>query len=123
MPASAHFFRRPGLINNSPYMGLSYNDCLNASHDMSDENSAVSEDRASRFFRILLTYYLLGAASLLIFALVGYGVYRLTAEVRYEDVLAALSGTSWRAIALAVFFTGLSFFALLLLCVGTSFLI
>lgn len=97
-------------------MGLSYDDRLNASHDMSDENSVVSEDRASRFFRMLLTYrhYLLGAASLLIFALVGYGIYRLTAEIRYEEVLAALSDTSWRAIALAVFFTGLSFFALIL---------
>ena len=60
---------------------------------MSDESIAVNEDRSSPFVRLFLTYrlYLLAAASLFVFALVAFGLYRLTAEVRYEDVLAALS--------------------------------
>lgn len=82
---------------------------------MSDESFAVNEDRSSRFVRLFLTYrlYLLAAASLLVFALVALGLYRLTAEVRYEDVLAALSATGWSAIAMAMLFTGLSFLALI----------
>ncbi|WP_277955668.1 bifunctional lysylphosphatidylglycerol flippase/synthetase MprF [Shinella zoogloeoides] len=83
---------------------------------MSDDKSAVVEDRASRFLRLLLTYrlYILGAASLFVFALVAYGIYRLTDEVRYDEVLAALADTPWSAIALAALFTGLSFVALIL---------
>ncbi|MGQ3213399.1 MAG: bifunctional lysylphosphatidylglycerol flippase/synthetase MprF [Shinella sp.] len=82
---------------------------------MVDEKSVVAEDRSSRFVRLFLTYrlYVLGAASLFVFALVAFAIYQLTAEVRYEDVLAALSATSWSAIAMAVLFTGLSFFALI----------
>lgn len=82
---------------------------------MSDENSVITEDRASWLVRSFLTYrlYILGLASLLVFALVAVGVYRLTAEVRYDEVLAALSATSWSAIALAALFTGLSFLALI----------
>lgn len=83
---------------------------------MSNENNGIVEDRPALIVRFFLTYrfYILGAASLLIFALVASGVYRLTAEVRYDEVLAALSDTSWSAIALAILFTGLSFFALVL---------
>lgn len=83
---------------------------------MSDESIAVSENRSSRFVRLFLIYrlYILAVASLFVFALVALGIYRLTAEVRYEDVLTALSATSWRAILLAVVFTGLSFLALIL---------
>ena len=82
---------------------------------MSDENSVITEDRASWLVRSFLTYrlYILGLASLLVFVLVAVGVYRLTAEVRYDEVLAALSATSWSAIALAALFTGLSFLALI----------
>lgn len=81
---------------------------------MVDGNSVGAEDRSSRFVRLFLTYrlYVFGAASLFVFALVTFAIYRLTAEVRYEEVLAALSATSWTAIALAVLFTGLSFLAL-----------
>lgn len=81
---------------------------------MMDENGVVSEGRASRFIPLFLTYrpYILGAASLLLFAVTAAGIYRLTAEVRYDDVLTALSATSWQAIALAIVFTGLSFLAL-----------
>ena len=84
---------------------------------MSDEKSAVvDETGASRLVRLFLIYrlYILAAASLFVFALVALSIYRLTAEVRYDDVLAALSATSWRAIALAVGFTLLSFLALIL---------
>nr|WP_305854623.1 bifunctional lysylphosphatidylglycerol flippase/synthetase MprF [Roseateles sp. XES5] len=82
---------------------------------MSDEVSVVTEDRASRIVQFFLTYrlYILGAASLFVFALVAFGLYRLTAEVRYDEVLDALSQTSWSAIALAAIFTGLSFLALI----------
>jgi phosphatidylglycerol lysyltransferase len=82
---------------------------------MAVDASAANEDRASRFVRALLTYrlYILGGASLFVFALVAYGIYRLTAEIRYEDVLVALSNTAWSDIALAVLFTGLSFLALI----------
>lgn len=83
---------------------------------MSDESIAVGENRSSRLVRLFLIYrlYILAVASLFVFALVALGIYRLTAEVRYEDVLTALSATSWRAILLAVVFTGLSFLALIL---------
>lgn len=82
---------------------------------MTHEKSVVIEGRASWLVRVFLTYrlYILGAASLLVFALVAFGIYRLTAEVRYDEVLDALSATSWRAIALAALFTGLSFLALI----------
>lgn len=88
---------------------------LNAGRNMVDGNSVGAEDRSSRFVRLFLTYrlYVFGAASLFVFALVAFAIYRLTAEVRYEEVLAALSATSWSAIALAALFTGLSFLALI----------
>ena len=81
---------------------------------MAEEDGVVSEGGRARLVQMFLAYrpYFLGAASLLVFALVAVGIYRLTAEVRYEDVLAALSGTPWTAIALAILFTGLSFLAL-----------
>lgn len=83
---------------------------------MSDESIAVGEGSPSRLVRLFLIYrlYILAVASLFVFALVAFGIYRLTSEVRYEDVLAALSATSWSAVALAAVFTGLSFFALIL---------
>lgn len=83
---------------------------------MSDKVNEIAEDGSSRLVVLFLTYrlYIFGAASLFIFALVAYGLYRLTAEVRYDEVLTALSATSWSAIALAAFFTGLSFLALIL---------
>ncbi|MCX8999857.1 bifunctional lysylphosphatidylglycerol flippase/synthetase MprF [Rhizobiaceae bacterium BDR2-2] len=82
---------------------------------MADAHKVAAEYRASRVARLFLTYrlYILGTVSLVVFTLVAFGVYRLTAEVRYQDVLAALSNTSWVSIALAVLFTGLSFLALI----------
>jgi phosphatidylglycerol lysyltransferase len=51
-------------------------------------------------------------AALIVFAAVGYAVYRLTEEVTYADVLRALASTNSSSIALAVLFTGLSFVTL-----------
>ncbi len=51
-------------------------------------------------------------AALIVFAAVGYAVYRLTKEVTYGDVLRALASTNSSSIALAVLFTGLSFVTL-----------
>ena len=57
-------------------------------------------------------------ATILILALAGYAIFHLTSEVRYEDVMSALDKTSATAIALAIGFTGLSFFALTFYDVG-----
>lgn len=51
-------------------------------------------------------------AALIVFAAVGYAVYRLTEEVTYADVLSALAATNSSSIALAVLLTGLSFITL-----------
>ncbi|MDM7980793.1 MAG: bifunctional lysylphosphatidylglycerol flippase/synthetase MprF [Rhizobium sp.] len=51
-------------------------------------------------------------AALLVFAAVGYAVYRLTEEVTYADVIRSLEATSASSIALAVLFTALSFVTL-----------
>lgn len=47
-----------------------------------------------------------------VFAAVGYAVYRLTEEVSYADVLRSLAATSAASIALAIIFTMLSFLTL-----------
>jgi phosphatidylglycerol lysyltransferase len=51
-------------------------------------------------------------AALLIFAAVGYAIYRLTAEVTYAEVLRGLEETGSGSIALAILFTALSFASL-----------
>jgi phosphatidylglycerol lysyltransferase len=61
---------------------------------------------------------LTAAATILILGLMGFAIFHLTSEVRYEDVLSALTRTSWASIALAVGFTALSFFALTFYDVG-----
>ncbi|MBC2772790.1 bifunctional lysylphosphatidylglycerol flippase/synthetase MprF [Rhizobium sp. AQ_MP] len=48
-------------------------------------------------------------AALVVFAAVGYAVYRLTEEVTYADVIRSVEATSSGSIALAVMFTALSF--------------
>ncbi len=58
------------------------------------------------------------AATILILGLVGYAIFHLTSEVRYEDVLSALTRTSWVSIAEAIGFTALSFLALTFYDVG-----
>lgn len=49
---------------------------------------------------------------LLVFGFTAFAIYELTTEVSYDEVIEALMATSWSSIALAVFFTGLSFAAL-----------
>lgn len=56
--------------------------------------------------------YLTSAAVIAIFVLMAVAIYRLTEEVRYDDVVAALADTSWTSIGLAILFTALSFAAL-----------
>ncbi len=51
-------------------------------------------------------------AALVVFAAVGYAVYRLTEEVSYSDVVHGLQATDSTSIALAILFTALSFLTL-----------
>lgn len=64
-------------------------------------------------FLIRFKPYLTSFAIIAVFALTAFAIYHLTAEVRYDEVEAALVNTSWTSIALAVLFTGLSFIALI----------
>ncbi|WP_244617883.1 MULTISPECIES: bifunctional lysylphosphatidylglycerol flippase/synthetase MprF [Rhizobium] len=57
--------------------------------------------------------YLTSLAMLLVAVMMAVAVYRLTSEVRYDDVVNALKDTSWQAIGLAIFFTALSFASLI----------
>jgi phosphatidylglycerol lysyltransferase len=55
---------------------------------------------------------ILAVLSVVVFGLVALAIFHLTQEVRYDDVVLALADTKISSILLAVFFTGLSFFAL-----------
>ncbi|PZM07644.1 bifunctional lysylphosphatidylglycerol flippase/synthetase MprF [Rhizobium tubonense] len=55
---------------------------------------------------------LLALGSVIVFGLVALAIFHLTTEVRYDDVVLALSETKYSSILLALLFTGLSFFAL-----------
>lgn len=72
--------------------------------------------RAGSFRQIFIRYrkYLSAAAVIAVFGIMAVALNQLTSEVRYRDVLDALTTTSWTAIALAVLFTCLSFAALIL---------
>lgn len=48
-----------------------------------------------------------------VFVMMTFTIYRLTAEVRYDDIVLALADTSWKSAFLAVLFTALSFAALI----------
>jgi phosphatidylglycerol lysyltransferase len=50
---------------------------------------------------------------LMVFGFTSFAIYELTTEVSYDEVIDALVSTSWSSIALAVFFTLLSFAALI----------
>jgi phosphatidylglycerol lysyltransferase len=50
---------------------------------------------------------------LLVFGFTAFAIYGLTTEVRYDEVVAALSDTSWFSVFLAILFTFLSFAALI----------
>ena len=74
-----------------------------------------STDRQPNRFRDLIeTYrsYLIALAVLLVFAFTTFAIYDLTTEVSYDDVIEALGHTRWSSIGLAIFFTALSFAAL-----------
>ncbi|MDI6836637.1 MAG: hypothetical protein QMD99_13105, partial [Rhizobiaceae bacterium] len=64
--------------------------------------------------RLLSRYrgYLTAVAVVAVFTMMIFAIHRLTAEVRYEDVVAALGDTSWWALLWAAFFTALSYGAL-----------
>jgi phosphatidylglycerol lysyltransferase len=55
---------------------------------------------------------ILAVLSVIVFGLVALAIFHLTQEVRYDDVVLALTDTKVSSILLALFFTGLSFFAL-----------
>ena len=73
-----------------------------------------ADRQPSRFRDLIETYrpYLIALAMLAIFAFTTFAIYNLTTEVSYDDVIEALGNTRWSSIALAVFFTALSFVAL-----------
>ncbi len=86
-------------------------------HKVEPPGAAGSELQAIRGWRLFLRRQGRRISALLtvvVFALVGVAIYRLTGEVRYADVIAALRSTDPVAVAAAVFFTALSFFALTL---------
>lgn len=83
---------------------------------MAKENRSLHEPAAEPGrFAILMSRYrfwFTTLGTLFIFSLMAVALYKLTAEVRYDDVLAALQRTNWISIALALLFTLLSFGAL-----------
>ncbi len=81
--------------------------------DGSMEEIEVADSRGARGFLRRYRPHLVALATLFVFCIVGYAVVQLTDEVRYEDVVAALSNTRPSAILLALLFTGLSFLALI----------
>ncbi|MCF1709378.1 bifunctional lysylphosphatidylglycerol flippase/synthetase MprF [Tabrizicola sp. J26] len=75
-----------------------------------DETGATPTPLSQFFVR---NRTVLSALSIIIvFCLMALTIDRLTSEIRYEDVLAALDSLQWTAIAWAVIFTALSFIAL-----------
>ncbi|OLP59121.1 hypothetical protein BJF93_04170 [Xaviernesmea oryzae] len=80
-----------------------------------DLSSPDTEKGASRLATLFAEYrvYLTAIAVIAIFTFVTVAISRLTAEVRYDDVLDALADTSWTSILLAILFTALSFAALI----------
>lgn len=78
----------------------------------------VVEERKGAVFRLLYLFeryreYLLLAAILLVSGLTAYAIYKLTTEIRIEDVRDALAATPLSAILLSLLFTALSFAALI----------
>ncbi|SOC45941.1 phosphatidylglycerol lysyltransferase [Rhizobium subbaraonis] len=82
---------------------------------MTSESPSANEPSGGSARQFLLTYrvYITAASVILVFGLMALAIYHLSAEVRYADVIAALEGTPWSALALAVFFTALSFASLI----------
>lgn len=69
-------------------------------------------DRRRATWKAIATYAV-PLAVLIVFALTAWSLYRLSTEVHYDDVRRAVAATGWQSMALAVFFTALSFAALI----------
>ncbi|WP_183900455.1 bifunctional lysylphosphatidylglycerol flippase/synthetase MprF [Rhizobium metallidurans] len=80
-------------------------------HANLEEIEVIEESAIARFFSRYRTH-LTALATLAVFCMVGFAIERLTTEVRYEDVVQALADTRISSIVLALFFTALSFLAL-----------
>lgn len=68
--------------------------------------------RFREFFEAYRPYFI-ALAMLAVFAFTTFAIYKLTTEVSYDDVIEALTDTSWSSVALAIFFTALSFASLI----------
>lgn len=80
-------------------------------HESSSPDTPHSNRMLAFFARF--RFYITWLAMLVVFAMMAVAVYKLTNEVRYDEVVDALADTSWLAIGLAVLFTALSFLALI----------
>ncbi len=80
-------------------------------HANLEEIEVIEESGISRFFSRYRTH-LTALATLAVFCMVGFAIEQLTTEVRYDDVVQALADTKISSIVLALFFTALSFLAL-----------
>ncbi|MDM9625913.1 bifunctional lysylphosphatidylglycerol flippase/synthetase MprF [Rhizobium sp. S152] len=76
-----------------------------------EEIEVTEESTFAGFFRRYRTH-LAAVATLIVFCMVGFAIEQLTTEVRYDDVVQALADTTVSSILLALFFTALSFLAL-----------
>lgn len=79
------------------------------------DNSSTDTQSGNRVVAFLarFRFYLTWLAMLIVFGMMAVAVYKLTNEVRYDEVVDALADTSWTAIALAALFTALSFLSLI----------
>ncbi|MBM7323599.1 lysylphosphatidylglycerol synthetase family protein, partial [Agrobacterium sp. S2] len=81
--------------------------------DKSEITETDIADSAVESFFARNRAYLTAAAITLIFVMMTFAIYRLTSEVRYDDVIAALLDTSFSSVLLAIVFTALSFLSLI----------
>ncbi|QFY62457.1 bifunctional lysylphosphatidylglycerol flippase/synthetase MprF [Rhizobium grahamii] len=80
-------------------------------HNQVEDIQDTEESALRGFFRQYRTH-LTAIATLAVFCMVGFAIMQLTNEVRYDDVVQALADTKLSSILLALFFTALSFLAL-----------
>jgi phosphatidylglycerol lysyltransferase len=85
---------------------------------VTETENPVAEERKGAVFRLLYLFeryreYLLLAAILIVSGLTAFAIYKLTTEIRIEDVRDALAATPTSAILLSLVFTALSFVALI----------
>ena len=83
--------------------------------DPIDLEQAQEDAEEQGWLRSLVSAYktqIVALLSVVVFGLVALAIFHMTQEVRYDDVVLALTDTKVSSIFLAIFFTGLSFFAL-----------